>query len=230
MAGVDVVTWPFVVTCVLVVLTPGPSLAVLIDQVLRAGRPAGLVTVAGNTTGLVFWAGASVLGLTALVRASEVAFLVLKVAGAVYLVWLGIQSLRRSRRLRTAATGAATAPETGAATAPREESGPERSGGLLAAYRAGMLTNLSNPKAAALYLALFPQFLPAGAAPLGATATLAAVQMTISASWYVLVTLVIGQVRRLLANPVVRARMDQLTGLVLVGLGVRLATLARGAV
>ena len=212
-------TWPFVVTCVLVALTPGPSLAVLIDQLLRAGRPAGLVTVAGNTTGLVFWAGASVLGLTALVRASEVAFLVLKVLGAVYLVWLGVQSLRRSRRHRAAAAEPSAEPAR-----------PGRSGGLLAAYRAGVLTNLSNPKAAALYLALFPQFLPAGAAPLAATATLAAVQMTISASWYVLVTLVIGRVRRLLANPVVRARMDQLTGLVLVGLGVRLATLARSAV
>lgn len=214
----------FVVTCVLVVLSPGPSLAVIVDQTLRAGRPSGLVTVAGNTSGLVFWAFASVLGLTALVRTSELAFLALKIAGAVYLCWLGVQSLRRSRRHREIADPAQPG---------QVERTGGRPGGVFAwtrAYRAGVLTNLSNPKAAVLYLALFPQFLPAHGGTVGQTAALAAVQMTISVSWYTTVVLAVGVVRRLLSRPAVRVRLDQLTGLVLVGLGIRLATLTRAAV
>jgi threonine/homoserine/homoserine lactone efflux protein len=240
-AVMDVVSAAFVVTCVLVVLSPGPSLAVIIDQTLRAGRPAGLIAVAGNTSGLVFWAFASVLGLTALVRTSELAFLGLKIGGAIYLCWLGVQSLRRSRRhVRHATAREAEAGEAEAGGQHGEPQGADhqataRSAGgrparMLAAYRAGMLTNLSNPKAAVLYLALFPQFLPAHGGTVGQTVSLAVVQMTISACWYGLVVLAVGVVRRLLARPTVRARLDQLTGLVLVGLGIRLATLTRAAI
>ncbi|WP_189055918.1 LysE family translocator [Longimycelium tulufanense] len=205
-------TVPFVLTCLAVVLAPGPSLAVILDQALRVGRSAGLATIAGNTTGLVFWAGASVLGLTALIRTSEVAFVVLKVVGAAYLCWLGIQSLRRSRRAPAAEPG------TGA---------PAR--GLFSAYRAGFLANVSNPKAAALYLALLPQFIPASGDVLTGTAVLAGVQMLISASWYAVVVLAVAAVRRVLDQPRVRALLDQLSGLVLVAMGLRLVTLSRAA-
>ncbi|GDY30830.1 LysE family translocator [Gandjariella thermophila] len=230
----DVVSPAFVATCVLVVMSPGPSLAVIIDQTLRAGRPAGLVAVTGNTSGLVFWAFASVLGLTALVRTSELAFLALKIAGAGYLCWLGVQSLRRSRRHGTERARPHAADQTrrhGTAQVWAREREPERGPRrILGAYRAGLLTNLSNPKAAVLYLALFPQFLPAHGGTVGQTAALAVVQMAISATWYTLVVLAVGVVRRLLARPAVRARLDQVTGLVLVGLGIRLATLTRAAV
>ncbi|WHT19330.1 LysE family translocator [Crossiella sp. CA-258035] len=208
----DVVTWPFVLTCLAVVVAPGPSLAVIVNQALRAGRTTGLATIAGNTSGLVFWAAASALGLTALVRTSEVAFVVLKVVGAAYLCFLGVQTLLRSRRhLREQADLAAG----------------ERPTGLWPAYRAGLLANLANPKAAALYLALLPQFLPAEGSVLTGTAVLAVVQMAISAGWYGLVVLAVSTVRRVLSKPVVRARLDQVSGLVLVGMGVRMATLTR---
>ncbi|MFB9906798.1 LysE family translocator [Allokutzneria oryzae] len=208
----DALTWPFVVTCLAVVIAPGPSLAVIIDQSLRAGRVAGLATVLGNTSGLVFWAFASAFGLTALVRTSEIAFVVLKVVGAIYLVWLGVQALLRSRRRR----------EEEAAAGPVQR-------GLLASYRAGLLANLANPKAAVLYLALLPQFLPVGGTVFAGTALLAGAQMLISTSWYTLVVLAVGAVRRFLARPGVRARVDQLSGLVLVGMGVRMVTLGRTA-
>ncbi|WP_020659262.1 LysE family translocator [Amycolatopsis benzoatilytica] len=208
----DVVTVPFVLTCLAIVVAPGPSLAVIVNRALRSGRVAGYATVAGNTTGLVFWAAASALGLTALVRASEVAFVVLKVVGAAYLCWLGFQSLRRSR-VRSAQPDA---PEAAPA-------------GVFAAFRAGLIANVSNPKAAALYLALLPQFIPAHSAVLGATMTLAGVQMVISAAWYSVVVTLVSAVRRLLSRPPVRARLDQLSGVVLIGLGLRMATLSRAA-
>jgi threonine/homoserine/homoserine lactone efflux protein len=203
-----VITWPFLLTCVVIVLTPGPSLAVMINQSLRSGRAAGLATVAGNTSGLVFWAAASAFGLTALIRTSEVAFVVLKVAGALYLLWMGVQALRRSRRTTDGPVDDAVVTK-----------------GLAASYRAGLVANLTNPKAAVLYLALMPQFLVPGDNTLVNTAVLAAVQMSISAAWYAVVVLAVGFVRQALARPVIRRRMDRLSGLVLVGLGIRMATL-----
>lgn len=201
----------FLVTCVLIVVAPGPSFAVIVNQSIRHGRRAGLLVVAGNTTALTFWASASALGLTALIRTSEIAFTVLKVAGAAYLCFLGVQTLLRSRRHRVDATE--QVPEPAARTG-------------FAAYRAGLLTNLTNPKAAVLYLALFPQFLPPGGG-LGPVFELAAVQMSISASWYVLVVLAVAGVRRLLARSVVRTWLDRATSVVLIGLGLRLVALAR---
>lgn len=208
------VSLPFVLTCLLLAVVPGPSLAVLINQTVRHGRGAGLATVLGNTTGLLLWAVASAFGLSALIQASEVAFVVLKVVGAVYLCWLGVRTLVRSRATAT----------------PAEVDVPETVGSPLAAYRAGAITNLANPKAAALYLALLPQFLPADGNVLADTFVLAAVQMAISASWYALVVVAIGMVRRTLARPAVKARIEQISGLVLVGLGLRMALLGRTAV
>ena len=190
------------------VVAPGPSFAVIVNRAIRYGRRAGLLVVAGNTTALTFWASASALGLTALIKASEIAFTALKIAGAAYLCFLGIQTLLRARR-RSVDVEEPPAPKTGRA-----------------AYRAGLLTNLTNPKAAVLYLALFPQFLPAHSG-LGNVLLLAAVQMAISASWYVTVVLAVAAVRRLLARSVVRTWLDRATSVVLIGLGVRLVALAR---
>ncbi|HVV22099.1 MAG TPA: LysE family translocator [Pseudonocardiaceae bacterium] len=204
------VSIPFVVTCALIVMAPGPSFAVIVNQSIRHGRPAGLRVVAGNTTALTFWATASALGLTALIRTSEIAFTVLKVAGAAYLCFLGVQTLLRSRR---------HARPAGQADEP-----PARTG--WAAYRAGLFTNLTNPKAAVLYLALFPQFLPPGGG-LTDVFELAAVQMCISACWYCVVVFAVAGVRRLLAKSVVRTWLDRATSVVLIGLGVRLVALGR---
>jgi threonine/homoserine/homoserine lactone efflux protein len=208
-----VVSVAFVVTCVLIVVAPGPSFAVMVNQSLRNGRLGGLAAVLGNASGLVFWASASVFGLTALIRTSEFAFLALKVVGAAYLCWLGLRTLVRSRA--TAADDTVVMRTGG--------------GGRLTAFRTGMVTNLANPKAAVLYLALLPQFLPAGGGTLADTAVLAAVQMAISVSWYTLVVLAVGLVRRTLARPSVKARVEQISGLVLVGLGLRMITLSRTA-
>jgi threonine/homoserine/homoserine lactone efflux protein len=202
----------FVLTCVLIVVAPGPSFAVIVNQSIRHGRRAGLLVVAGNTTALTFWAAASALGLTALVRTSVIAFTVLKIAGAAYLCLLGVQALLRSRRHPAGIEDAERA------------AAPARTG--WAAYRAGLLTNLTNPKAAVLYLALFPQFLPPGGG-LGDVFGLAAVQMSISACWYALVVLAVAGVRALLARSLVRRWLDRATSVVLIGLGVRLLALAR---
>ncbi len=198
----------FVVTCALIVMAPGPSFAVIVNHTIRDGERAGLRVVAGNTTALTCWATASALGLTALIRTSQIAFAVLRIAGAAYLCFLGVQTLLRSRRHAA------------------EQEVRSRGHTGWAAYRAGLLTNLTNPKAAVLYLALFPQFLPAGGG-LADVFALAAVQMCVSATWYCVVVFAVAGVRGLLARSVVRTWLDRATSIVLIGLGVRLVTLAR---
>jgi threonine/homoserine/homoserine lactone efflux protein len=115
------ITTAFVATCALIVVVPGPALAVVMSQSLRSGTAAGLCCVAGNAAGLVTWACAAAFGLTALLTASTVGFIVLKVIGAIYLGWLGVHALTRRR-------GGLTG-----------EAAPRRSS-RLTAYRSGLLT------------------------------------------------------------------------------------------
>src|SRR5215212_3603532 len=88
--------WEFVPVAIVVTLTPGAGTAMIVRNALRGGARAGLLTIVGNSIGVVAWALLSVLGISALVAASEVAFVALKLGGAAVLVWLGVQSLRGS--------------------------------------------------------------------------------------------------------------------------------------
>src|SRR3954453_6227382 len=88
--------WAFLPIAVLVTVTPGAATAMVVRSAMRGGWRAGVLTIAGNSIGVVAWALLSIAGISALVAASEVAFVVLKLTGAAVLVWLGIQSLRRA--------------------------------------------------------------------------------------------------------------------------------------
>src|ERR1700733_1890071 len=95
----------FLGVAVLVTLTPGPATAMVIRSALRGGRRSAFLTTVGNSLGVLGWGAASAVGVSALIAASEIAFLVLKIAGAVVLVTLGAQSWRRARRGQTAVVG-----------------------------------------------------------------------------------------------------------------------------
>src|SRR3979411_2744186 len=129
----------------LVIMTPGPDTAITIRNTLTGGRAGGLATALGIATGLAIWALASSAGIVALLVASEPLFLAVKYAGAAYLVWLGIQSLRAAFRPAGSA-GAAPMSVRGSSLAPR------------AAYRQGVISDLGNPKIAAFFTSLLPQF------------------------------------------------------------------------
>src|SRR3954454_10166069 len=124
---------------VLVSVTPGPATALVVRSAALHGRREAMLTTLGNSTGIVLWALASVLGISALVAASETAFLVLKVVGAVVLVVLGARALFASDR----------GPQTA-----------DRGAGGRSAYGNGLLTSFANPKLAVFFVALFPQFVP----------------------------------------------------------------------
>ena len=199
----------FLLVALVVVLTPGPATALVLRNALHGGPRAAWATSAGNSTGILLWALASVLGISALVAASEAAFAVLKVVGAVVLVAIGIQSLRRSR-------GDADALE---AAAPARDARSH--------YRQGLLTSFANPKLAVFFVALFPQFVPDGDPVLPATFTMAVIIVVMDLVWFTALALLVSRARRSFAERGWARRMDAIGGGVLMALGVRLALISR---
>jgi threonine/homoserine/homoserine lactone efflux protein len=202
----------FVSVAVLVIVTPGPDTALTIRSTLLGGRAGGVATALGVVTGQAVWTLAASAGLAALLVASEPAFVALKLAGAAYLCYLGARSLLSAARPATTAPAAAV----------------ELRGSLLrpAAYRQGLLSNLSNPKMAAFFTSLLPQFAPDGSA-FFAMLGLGLLFCTMTFAWLALYATVVARVGDVLRRPRVRRIVDVATGGLLVALGVRLAAADR---
>ena len=199
----------FALVAALMTVSPGADTFLVVRNSLRGGRRDGWATVAGICSGLFAHALLSALGVSAILAHSATAFLFLKVAGAAYLAWLGIQSLRSaSRRQADAAPAAVAAPA-------RVQ--PTRS------FREGLLTNLLNPKVIVFYLALLPQFLTPGDAVLAKSLLLTAIHFVEGILWLGFVAWGVDKSRRFFLRPLLRRWMDALCGTVLVALGLRLA-------
>jgi RhtB (resistance to homoserine/threonine) family protein len=209
MAAVGVHLWAFVGIAALVIVAPGPDTVVVTKNALLYGRRAALATSLGVNTGLLIWTLAAALGVAAVVRESAVAFTVLKLVGAVYLVWLGFQALRAARRH--------AAPDA------LHTTGQNPRVGALLGYRQGLLSNLGNPKIAVFFTGLLPQFVSPGKPVLEPFLLLGGLFVLMTVVWLCGYALVAARASALLGRPRVRAALDRVTGVVLVGLGVRLA-------
>ncbi|WP_369274112.1 LysE family translocator [Streptomyces sp. R11] len=196
----------FLGACTLVAASPGPSTVLIIKQSLHSRR-SGFLTVLGNETGVFVWGVVAAFGLTALLTASEVAYDVMRIVGAVVLVWFGIQALRQARRAKGEHE---TAWE-----------GTQKSG--WASYRGGLLLNLANPKAAVFALSFLPQFVPEGAPHLPTMIGLAALWAVYEVGYYGLYVWFVGRMKNVLSRAGVRRRLEQVSGGVLLLLGVRMA-------
>lgn len=196
---------PFLAISLVVILTPGPDTAVVTKHALLGGRRAGTLASIGVSVGLATWTAAAALGVAALLRASEVAFLALRIAGAVYLVWIGIEMLRARR----------------AAPVDVERARPERHGSR--AMRQGLLSNLSNPKIAVFFTSFLPQFVHRGADVFGSLLLLGGIFVAITFAWLALYSALVGHGSSVLRRPRVRRVLDRVAGAVLVGFGIRLA-------
>ncbi|TDC12660.1 LysE family translocator [Streptomyces sp. 8K308] len=199
----------FLGACTLVAASPGPSTVLIIRNSLR-GRWSGMLTVLGNESGVFLWGVFAALGLTALLEASEAAYDVMRVVGAVVLVGFGIQALRAARRADGASLADAAASADPASSGWRD-------------YRAGLLLNLANPKAGIFAMAFLPQFVPAGAPHLTTMLALAVVWAVFETGYYATYVWGVGRLRHVLSRPGVRRRLEQVSGGVLIALGVRLA-------
>ncbi|WP_086665330.1 LysE family translocator [Lentzea kentuckyensis] len=194
----------FTLVALLTVVTPGLDTVMVLRTALLSGRRAAFGVVLGITLGCLVWAVASLAGLTALLTASELAYDVVRWLGAAYLIYLGAKALWHSRK-----------------SVSLEDSRPVPD--ARASLRAGLLTNLLNPKVGVFYLSLLPQFMPAGQPAWGAA--LVAIHLGIGLVWLPILIALAGRARAFLMRQ--RVLLDRLTASVFVGLGLKLAFEAR---
>jgi RhtB (resistance to homoserine/threonine) family protein len=192
----------------LVIMTPGPDTAITIRNTLTGGRAGGVATALGVATGQAIWALAASAGIVTLLVASEPLFLAVKYAGAAYLVWLGLQSLRAAFRPATGQSAIATAR-------------PLTPG---SAFSQGVVSDLSNPKMAAFFTSLLPQFVPPDTASFAGLILLGLLFSLLTLFWLVFYTLAIARVGNVLRRPAIRRTLEGVTGAALIGLGLKLAT------
>lgn len=206
----------FAGAAVLIAMAPGPSTVVIMRESMRSGRRGGLAVVLGNESGVLVWGVAAAVGLSALLAASRLAYEGLRVAGAVVLVWFGVRALRQARR---------AAPRDGLPVREVEAGGAGLPGWRC--FRLGLVTNFANPKAGVFAVSFLPQFVPAGWPVAWTLAGFSVAWALIDLAWYAVVVWLVGAARRVLGRAGVRRRLEQVSGAVLVGLGVRLAVEAR---
>lgn len=198
----------FTLLAALMTMSPGADTLLVVRNALRGGRRDGIATAIGICSGLYVHAMLSAFGLSVILMHSAAAFTALKFAGAAYLVWLGLQSLR------SAARGLPTTLATATAT-PRVPA--SRS------WREGFLTNLLNPKVIVFYLALLPQFIGADDPVFRKSLLLAAIHAVEGIAWFAIVSHLVDRSRRYFLKPLLRRWIDAACGTFLVALGVRLA-------
>jgi RhtB (resistance to homoserine/threonine) family protein len=200
----------FIGVAAIVIVIPGPDTAVVTKNVLVHGRRAALGTSFGVTAGLSLWTLAAAVGVASLVRASEVAFTALKLIGALYLAWLGVQALRAARQAATEEQPAGVARRSAM--------------GALGGFRQGLFSDLANPKIGIFFTSLLPQFVAPGRPVLLPFLTLGAVFVAMTLVWLVAYCMVAARAAATLQRPRVRAALDRFTGVVLIAIGLRLAT------
>ncbi|MGA6167885.1 LysE family translocator [Amycolatopsis magusensis] len=201
----------FALAVVLISASPGPVMALILRRAAVHGFRGAVPTVLGLEAGLYLWALFAATGLAALVAASEIAYLVLRVVGAVFLVYLGFKAWRAAWRSR----------EHG--NAPVEDLPAAPAKGWMKAFGEGVVVMLANPKAAAFMIAFYPQFVPAGRPLFATTAVLALIQVSIEIGLYLGLAAAVGRAGRWFRRSEIRRRLDAVSGTVLVALGVRMA-------
>jgi threonine/homoserine/homoserine lactone efflux protein len=179
-------------------------------NVLLHGRRAAVGTSLGVSAGLSVWTLAAAVGLASVLRASDVAFTVLKLIGALYLVWLGLQALRTARH--ATADGQASPPAARPAMS------------ALGGFRQGFFSDLANPKIGIFFTSLLPQFVDPGRPVLLPFLALGAVFVLMTVLWLCAYCLIAARAAETLQRPRVKAALDRVTGVVLIALGLRLAT------
>jgi threonine/homoserine/homoserine lactone efflux protein len=190
-----------------VIVTPGQDTALTIRNVLGGGRRNGIFTAAGVATGQATWTVAAAAGIAALLSASEPAFVAVKLLGAVYLFFLGAQTVLRALRR---GGGPARA--------------PARRTAAMGSFRQGVLSNLGNPKMAVFFTSLLPQF---GHGSFVAMLGLGLVFCTMTFVWLFAYAAAVAKAGDVLRRPRIRRALDAVTGTVLIAFGARLAAETR---
>ncbi|MGW1895141.1 LysE family translocator [Streptomyces sp. NPDC002004] len=208
--------WTFSLMVGLLTVTPGLDTALVLRTAALGHRRRAWGVVLGIQSGTLVWGVLTSLGVTGLLTASHLAYETLRWVGAAYLMWMGVRLLWAARRHRVDGHPTTTGSVTEAAPGTADES-------LLGGWRQGLATNLLNPKMGAFYVAVLPQFIPAGASPLTAGVLLTGVHILLAVIWARALITMAHVLRDLLQRPSARRCLDRITGTVIAAFGVRLA-------
>jgi len=204
--SVDPRLYAFIGVAAILTILPGADMALVTRNVLAIGRRRTMLTIAGIGSGCIIHATASALGLSAILATSAAAFNVVKTIGAVYLVWLGVQSIREAGRPARAASESTTT-----------------RGARLGPFLQGFLTNVLNPKVAIFYLTFLPQFIGPGEPVFRRSIFLASLHIAMGFVWLTAYAWFIDRLGTVLTRPTVKASLERMTGGLLIVLGARLA-------
>jgi threonine/homoserine/homoserine lactone efflux protein len=197
----------FIPVALLLTLIPGADTALVTRNALALGLRGARWTILGILTGCLLHATASALGLSAILATSARAYETVKLVGAAYLVWIGVQAIRNAQGDRARVEGSALATTS-------FDRHP---------FVQGFLTNILNPKVALFYLTFLPQFIPAKAPVLRTSLLLAMIHNVLGFAWLSLYARFVDRLRAALTRPMVKAWLERVTGGALVALGARLA-------
>ncbi len=204
----------FVLAVLLISASPGPAMALIFRRAALRGLRGAVPTVLGLEVGLYLWALFAGAGFAALVAASEVAYLVLRIVGAAVLFVLGFRALRAAWRGRGGGIEDEPAP-------------PVQGRRWWGAFGEGVVVQLANPKAAVFMIAFYPQFVPADGPVFATTAVLGLLQITLETGLYLALAAGVARAGAWFRRPRIRARLEAVSGSVLMGLGLRVAVSGR---
>lgn len=202
----------FLVVVMIAYVIPGPDFFIIL-QSSASGRRAGLSTAIGAQTGLAVHMLLAVFGLSALLAKSAMAFSIVKAAGAVYLIWLGIRIIWSSRKGRVQSDGDDQSRKSG------NDRPDETATGLRDGFLRGLLTNLLNPKAVVFFLSVIPQFVDPSGSAVDQILLLGTVDIVIGVLWWCALVLLLQKFASLLKRTTVRRWWDRATGSLLATAG-----------
>lgn len=205
----DAQLWTYLVAITLLTITPGVDTVMIIRNTARGGWNDGAVTSLGICSGLFVHATVSAVGISVILLQSAWAFSALKLAGALYLIWLGFSSLRRVAA-RTQVFSLNADPET------------DMRFSFMRSFREGLLSNVLNPKAVIFYMAFLPHFIDPSQSALVQSLLLAGIHFLIAMAWQCLLASVVERAKGWLMRPRVSRVFDSITGSIMVLIGFKL--------
>jgi len=198
--------WTFMVAITLLTMSPGADTMIVIRNTLRGGAKDGLVSSLGICSGLFVHATLSAVGISALLLYSATAFSALKIAGALYLIWLGMVSLKSFWHHRKV----------------QERAVEKKPFSFWGSLREGFLSNVLNPKAVVFYMAFLPQFINHEHSALAQSLFLASLHFIVGNLWQAILVYTIVSANGFITKKSVRQSLDALSGVVMIALGIRL--------
>lgn len=205
-------TASFALVAGLLTIVPGLDSAMVLRSTAANGRRHGFATALGINSGTLIWGAGAAVGVSALLTASAIAFTVVRVVGAAYMISIGTRLLLRAIRGEVESAGPV---------------GPQSKASVWRSWRRGFTTNLLNPKMGAFYVAVLPQFIPAHAPNLAVGLLLALVHDFEGLTWFTAIVFGAHTVRALLERHRVRRGIDGITGTTLIGFGIKLGLSAK---